>query len=357
MQGNLSRSLGVVLAVAAMTVPPSFAAAQIGAAGTASAPSPEVVARADALFRDAIKLYREKRYAEAEAGFLAAWKLNPTYDVAGNLGHAEARLGKYREAAEYLAFALRTFPLTGGADKRKWAQDKLNEMRKLVASVRVQVSAPRAEVFVDGKSVGVAPLAGELFLEPGVHTVEAKLEGHEDARQSIQAEKGAAETITLALVAAVSAPAVPPASATTTGSVAHPPLPPKGEPHAGGNKVIVGVGAGVSGAALIAGIVFTVLANSKASDAKQQLDKVVRTDGPEACGLQPNADCKVLHGLVSDKSTYSSLAGWSFISAGAFGAATVIYALAAPRAVTKTGLRAAPTLTAAGGGLVVGGAW
>ena len=45
------------------------------------------------------------------------------------------------------------------------------------------------------------------------------------------------------------------------------------------------------------------------------------------------------------------------VAGGALGAATVIYALAAPRAAKASGMRVAPTLAAGGGGVVVQGEW
>src|SRR6185437_12371405 len=119
--------------------------------------------------------------------------------------YVEYHLGKYRDAAEFFEFTLRNFPVTAKADRRVAAQKKLDEVRKLVASVTVDVSKQRAEVRVDGKPIGVSPLPSEVFLEPGAHTIEARLEGHEPATQTIQADKGSAQTIKLVLVPAAPA--------------------------------------------------------------------------------------------------------------------------------------------------------
>jgi hypothetical protein len=42
-----------------------------------------------------------------------------------------------------------------------------------------------AEVLVDGKAVGTAPLASEVFVEPGAHTIEARLSRRGPAQRDV----------------------------------------------------------------------------------------------------------------------------------------------------------------------------
>jgi hypothetical protein len=358
-----------LVALSAMA-PLRIAAAQTGAPATAGAPSAEVMARADAIFRDAIKLYKAKRYAEAEAGFLEAWKLNPTYDVAGNLGHTEARLGKHREAAEYLAFALRNFPLTGNADKRRAAQEKFDEVRKLVTSVKVQVSVPRAEVFVDGRLVGVAPLAGEVFVEPSAHTIEAKLAGYEDAKQSLQAEKGAVQTVMLTMTAASPLHPAPAPAGNRSGT--NPPG--EGSELGGGRSVPLGptdgksesrlsIGWVVAGGILAAGgigagIGLTAAANAKGSTAIELGSKV---GGRSGCVGEPAAGvadaCADVRSARTDQTTFSNAAVVTFIAGGALALGTVGLGVWASKSKVAPVVQAAPIVGARYGGVVVLGAW
>src|SRR6185437_2377053 len=131
-RARLCAAVATLMLAEAVALP---AAAQTGSTPATGTQSVDVVTRADALFQDALKLYKAKKYAEAERGFLAAWALNPTYDVSGNLAYVEYHLGKYRDAAEFFEFTLRNFPVTAKADRRAAAQKKLDEVRKLVASV------------------------------------------------------------------------------------------------------------------------------------------------------------------------------------------------------------------------------
>jgi len=173
------------------------------------------------LFREGNALVAQQKWAEAEAKFLAAWELSPTYDVAANLGHTQYRMRKLRDAAEHLAFAVRHWPLVGKREPRDLAATRLEELRKVLASATVKVNAPGAGVFVDGKRVGTSPIDREVFLDPGARTIEARLAGHEDAKQVVEATGGGKLSVELTLTAtsaAVPAPVVTTSAPTANAS-------------------------------------------------------------------------------------------------------------------------------------------
>jgi tetratricopeptide (TPR) repeat protein len=323
--------LPVLLALLAAVGPAASASAQ-PASQPSGAPSPDAVQRAEVLFRNANQLYTDKKWVEAEAGFLAAWALNPTYDVAANLGHAQYRLGKYRDAAEHFAFALRNWPLIGKPEPRKLAETRLAELRTLVASLNVQVNVAGAEVLVDGAPLGSASLASEVFVDPGAHVVEAALAGYKPARAQVNAAKGSAQDVVLTLVASSGPPPQP----------------------AGPSKPVIITGAVLGGAGVLLGAVFAGLSDAKASDAAAKNDAI---GAATACGPTPSAACQAVQSAGQARATFANASAWSFIAGGALGAATVIYTLAAPRAAKASGMRVAPTVTADGGGVVVRGEW
>jgi hypothetical protein len=316
-------------------------------------PASDAVKRADAFFRSANQFYSEKKWTEAEADFLAAWTLNPTYDVAANLGHTQYRLGKYRDAAEHLAFALRTWPLIGKPEPRTLAQERLAEVRKLVGVLKVTTDVPGAEVVLDGRVVGRSPLLNELFVDSGIHAVEARLAGYEVARTSADVAKGIFKDVTLALVkkSAPPPPPPPPSASSSAGTINPPPAP------GGPSKPIVIAGGAGAGAALVAGVVFAVISNGKAGDAATNHQELVKAGGSRVCAGQAGTDCLTLQGLWKDKDTFASASLWSFVGAGALGVGTLVYALAAPRAAATTGVRVAPIVSAQGGGLMLGAEW
>lgn len=152
------------------------------------------------LFRSGVKAAEKSQWARAHAAFLAAWSLKEHYQIAGNLGTSEAMLGKWREAATHLAYYLREAPKEKVAERRS-AQKLLEQARAKVGALAVRVEPAGAEILIDGKSVGRAPLAGEVFVEPGVRVLEARLTGYEVAKQEVSAAAGASLEVPLRLVA------------------------------------------------------------------------------------------------------------------------------------------------------------
>jgi hypothetical protein len=83
------------------------------------------------------------------------------------------------------------------------------------------VSIDDAEILVDGQPIGRSPLSEEVFVDPGPHAIEARLHGHEPARQVIEVEGGASVEVALSL-APIAVPEVP----CPPDSPPPPPLPP-----------------------------------------------------------------------------------------------------------------------------------
>jgi hypothetical protein len=334
-------------------------AATASAQPTAAAPGAEAVAKADALFREGVRFVAQQKWAEAEAKFLAAWALNPSYDVATNLGQAQYRLGKYRDAAEHLAFALRNWPIIGKREPRDLAQQRLAEVRKQVGAVTIRVSRPGAEVFVDGQPVGRSPIEHEVFVEPGARSIEAKLAGYEDAQQRIEASKGGELSVMLTLAASAVTTTGPGGMATATPSGrAAPGLPSPPPPSVARPIWPVAVGAGAALVFLGGGIGFTVAANTRMGDAAALREQV---GGRSACTGKPNGSllqtCAELHSALADRDTLSNVAMVSFLAGGALVLGTVGMGVWAWS--TKPGVRmeAAPVMGAHRGGIVVTGSW
>ena len=96
------------------------------------------------LYKRANALYGQKSLAEAEGLYLEAWNLKKTYDVACNLGALELDLGKLREAAEHLAFALREFPAGEKAAARESRSRRGSRSRARRSERSVSASTSRA---------------------------------------------------------------------------------------------------------------------------------------------------------------------------------------------------------------------
>jgi PEGA domain len=198
-----SLALGVLLVGAA--------AGQASAIPPGPAPDPAKAAPSDLgdgaarLLAAGNRAFKEGKFAEAEKAYSEAFTIKKGFDIAGNLGAAQLAQGKLREAAQSFAFTLRMFPITGEPALREQMQKAYDECRQGIAAVRVTLAVRGATILVDGVAAGEAPLADEVFVEPGEHVFEAKLEGYTGAPQHVVAPKGASVEVALAL-----APVPPP---------------------------------------------------------------------------------------------------------------------------------------------------
>lgn len=301
---------------------------------------------ADALFHKGAAAFDAGKTEQAYQLFLAAWKLKQTHDIAGNLAQSEIKLGKTRDAAEHIAFALAHFPPSVAAqtDRIEKMKRALDGLKKSLGTLRLRVAVAGARVAIDGVTVGEAPLAGDVFVEPGPHVLEASAEGFERVEVRVSAARGATQDVELVLVAS---PPAPPAA----------PPPTLVEAASGPRRELLIAGGATAGAALLAGVVFAIVSAGKASDAAAQREEIMKLGPAGACDLMPSTRCQDLHGAMRGQATFGNLAAWSFIAAGVVGAGTAIYAIAARNPAAKTSWQLAPVVGTATGGLMVRGEW
>ncbi|MGK4007419.1 PEGA domain-containing protein [Sorangium sp. So ce1036] len=368
-----SRSLALLLSAATLIAAPGVAAAQPAAPQETSA-SGDAAKRADALVDKAKRLYLGGKYEEAEATLMSAWELNPTFDVAYNLGNTKYQLKKHREAAQYLSFALRNWPLLKSVAKLKpTAEQRLAESRAQVGAVTVAASAVGAEVLVDGQVVGRAPLEGEVFVEPGEHQVEARQQGYAPASQTVRVEKAGTAKVELAMVPLQSAVAEAAPGANAGAGESAPGAgagalvaeqPPAGpvEPAAPREErswvPVIALGA-ASVVGLGVGVGMTVASNSASADGRAQADAILKAGG--GCPDAPPAyegSCADLRSTASRVDTFGRAATVAYAASGVLAIAAVTYALWPRQQAMASGeVRALPEARIGYGGFVVQGAW
>ncbi|WP_104987011.1 PEGA domain-containing protein [Sorangium cellulosum] len=322
-----------------------------------------------------MQLYREKKYAEAEAALLSAWELSPTFDVAQNLGHTEYQLKKHREAAKYLSFALRHWPLLKATSALKdRVKSRLAESRALVGAVTVSVPVVGAEVLVDGEAVGRSPLEGEVFVEPGEHRVEARLAGYAPASGTVRVAKGGTAEVTLAMAPVKSeagttgaapvanaaegkksAPGAD-AGARTAEQPAEAPATPVPPPTKRSWVPAIALGAG-SVVALGVGIGTTLASNAASDDAHDQSAAIINGGGQ--C-VKPPASwvgaCEQVRSDASRADTLGNVARVAYIASGALAIAAATYVFW-PKPKAADAVTVLPVMRAGGAGVVVLGAW
>jgi PEGA domain len=294
------------------------------------------LAQSRAYFDQANKLFDAGQYPQAEQAYLAAFNLKKSYDVAGNLGMIEADLNHLRSAAEHLAYAIQEFPAGGRPGLREALLKRLTEVRRSIGAFRIQVNKPGAEVLVDGKSIGLTPIQGEIFVEPGPHAIEVRLDGFTPVPVSLTAVKGQTNDVPVTLEPVVVV-----------------------VPVAGANKKVLIAGGVVGGAAIIAGAALMGLSASKGSSATSLFNTFHM---PTGCPPPSSAtgNCATLASDLNAKATFGNAGLGLLVAGGVVGVATLIYGVASPRATTApapatTGLRVLPVVTGEGGGLLVNG--
>jgi len=303
-----------------------------------SRPAPAAASgtRADDLAHKGNDLALKHKWTEAAALFRQAWALKQSYDIGGNLGISELALGNHRDAAEHLAFALGHFPANGKPEHRELLREKLAKAREQVGARTIEVDVAGAEVWVDGARIGAAPLAGEVFLDPGTRTVEARLAGYESAKRTIDVTKGSSDTITLVLRRSVATP---------------PPVAPVVEKRPIWPAVVSGV---LAAGGLAAGVGLTVAANGKGRDAATLRAKL--GGGRSTCaGTTTGADCGTLADALRSQGTLAKAALGSFVIGGAFAAAGV--GLGVWASAKAAPVQVVPVMGAAERGVVVVGSW
>jgi hypothetical protein len=291
------------------------------------------------LYREGVKAAGRKQWEQARQVFLEAWKRKPHFQIAANLGRAELRAGKPRDAVEHIEYFLREAPADVSQQDRTEAQSLLAEARAQIGTLALTVEPEGADVLLDGAPVGTLPPTREVLVDPGHRVLEARREGYRPARQEVDVAPGTRATVTLRLEREKPL-SLPPRSP--------PPAPP---PEGGGRSpALIGVGIGTAVAAAGAGAVLVVLAMGKASD---------QDDLGDPNGNFPPGDPTRSQWteLEQSRADLLSAAAWSFIGAGVIGGATAVYALtgkAPAAALQKTGqIRVYP----AGTGIEVSGRW
>jgi hypothetical protein len=363
MRKGFTSGFALALALGLLGTEPTLAAAQT--AGATSPASEDAASKADALFKAANDDLAKQKWADAEAKLLAAFALNRSYDIAANLGNTQYRLGKYRDAAEHLAFAVRSWPVIGKREQREFSAKRLAEARKFVAAVTIRVSSPGAKVLIDGREVGLTPLAAEVFVEPGRRRIEARLEGYEPATSVLESAAGSAREVSLTLAKIESkraaivegehragggtgargdAGAGVASGAKTTDH--------EGEP----SKVLIIAGIATSVVLVGTGIVFAAVSNGRANDAAAVSGELGQRD-VQCPSAAYTAKCDEVLRHEEARVLLGNMAFWSIVGGVAVGGGTAIYALAAPRPASKGGIMIVPAAAPHAGGLLLSGVW
>ena len=227
-----------------------------------------------ALYKKAQAAFEASDFEQARGLFLQAWAIQPSAEIALGLGQSELELKRNRDCAEHLDYAIRNMSPTVSESVVALAKKALAEVTTQLSVIRVTTNRDGAEIRVDGKTVGKAPLSAPLFLEPGNHEIAAHF-GSSGITRPVSVQAGQETSISLPVITQTNRGASPWATgaprATTYQTAASPPT--SYNPQRSIVPVIIG------GAVFLAGIttavVFRMDSNSQFSDADNLRAKLV----------------------------------------------------------------------------------
>ncbi len=237
---------------------------------SSSAASADAAALARRYYEDGVAAAQEKEWVKAYNAFLEAWRLKQHWQIAVNLGQAELRLGKNPEAAEHLGYYLRQATELHPEDVKQ-ASAWLEQARSRSGVLRLNVAPKGAQVFVDGKLVGTAPIEHETYVETGWHAIEARTADQKALRQ-VEAPAGRPVDVLLGVGGAV--PTVTPESTAAPDSTSAPLLPASLPP-----RTLILAGAGAF--ALVNLIVGAATAGASAGKGAEQ-DQLCKPSCPQS---------------------------------------------------------------------------
>jgi hypothetical protein len=300
--------------------------------------------KVEQLFKDGVASEDKGDLLGAYTAYLAAWGLDRKWALAANLGNVEVQLGKHRDAAEHLAFALRTMPKDRLSDMRERIEQELRAAKSHIVLVTVRVDTDGAEILVDGKSAGRSPLDGDLFLEPGRRVIEARY-GSRVSRAVVDAAAGASKQIDLRLEAkeTAAAPTAEPAAKLTAAGSAEtvPARPSRVEP------VPVVVGSLIAAGGLAVGVGFLLAAKST-KDERTGVYAGLPGNSPCGAGTPNAAQCARVDSLTSDIDRQRNISTAGFVVFGVSAVATLTYVLWPRGGAPTTAVSPILTLNTAG---------
>lgn len=332
---------------------PSPSAKPTASASSGAPPPPVEGDEAGRYYLEGFAAFERAAYAEAEAALTKAWSLSKSFDVAGALGSTKLELGKYREASQFLAFALRNALPSTRASVRDRIKRDLDAAKQKLATVKLTVSLLEAKLMIDGAPLDPLFVAPEIYVDPGKRNFEATADGYTSAKASVDAKAGEVSVVNLTLER----------SSVPKGGAA-----PSADPDEQSVPVPAAVLGGLGGAALVAGAVLAGASISSFDRAKELSINTLTADGKPTCPIKgpgPNERCDEVRSAAANADTFGNAAIGVFIGGGVLIASATVYMFLRPKPPASPADQKAPAPAAQwvpwigpqGGGLVFRGSF
>jgi hypothetical protein len=147
------------------------------------------------LVKDGDALLKKNDPAGALAKYEEAYALLPTPLLFYPMAKAEEKAGRPLEAiAHYERFLSEAAALISNEDIRVDAQVSVQELDKTIVAIVFEIRPDGAEVILDGKSLGPAPIESKVRVLPGRHTLVIQKEGFVKLETGLDTEAGEVRT-------------------------------------------------------------------------------------------------------------------------------------------------------------------
>jgi hypothetical protein len=267
---------------------------------------------AQAAYRNAQEAMGKGNWHEAKAILIDLWKKSQTFDVAASLGEVEYHLGHHDRAARYTAFALAHLPPKEKGATAQRIQAAFDELRPRVGTISIAVNEDAAEVVVDNEPIGRAPLSEPIFVNPGAHEIEARMQGRR-VTKSVVVEAGTDVAVSLDLPDPVAtSPLPPPVSVDGQGIAPDRPSTLAERPSSAPLYVLGALAA----AGLGTGVVFHLVANAN----DDEFERLLKKYGDQGCAppaAVPLRDCEAAKDEASEYDRNRTISTVSFVAGGA----------------------------------------
>jgi tetratricopeptide (TPR) repeat protein len=157
--------------------------------------------RAHALLADGGRLVDVGDYEGARAQFQAAYDVVPSWQALSGIALTYDQQGDYLEALETYERLLREFHAALDPEHAATAALCIAELEARIGVLALEAPQLGPEVVVDGVNIGRGPLAREIRVMPGSHTVVVTLDGHVPLTTAVTVTAGGTERVVLRLVA------------------------------------------------------------------------------------------------------------------------------------------------------------
>lgn len=171
--------------------------------------APEAKARAQALLKEGAQHYQQGAFADALEKFNQAYAVFPSPKLFLNIGQSSRGLGRLVDAVE--AFEKFVAQATDAAPELlAEARRSIQELSPKVGKLLIDCSLPGAEISVDGRPVGRAPLVDMVRVMPGNHQVTATDPNATPDVRNVTVAAGTVETVVMRPRLLSASPPAPP---------------------------------------------------------------------------------------------------------------------------------------------------